>query len=71
MLGVIRNKNPSESDIKKYINIASQTKAIEHSKKTALEKIKMAKSCITEAGLKKESLKFFIDFADFMVDRRI
>ncbi|MBS3102181.1 polyprenyl synthetase family protein [Candidatus Woesearchaeota archaeon] len=71
LLGVIRNKNPSESDIKKYINIASQTKAIEHSKKTALEKIKMAKSCITEAGLKKESLKFFIDFADFMVDRRI
>lgn len=69
LLKVIGNENCPEEDIQKAVEILNETGSIGYAKKTALEKIKKAKSCLRDASLKKEGLEFFMDFADFMVNR--
>ena len=55
------------------VKILRETGAIEHAKKSALEKIKEAKKELTKAKpkLREEGLKFFNAFADYMVSREL
>jgi len=71
ILKVLGKTNAGKKEMKKAIDALHTSGAVGHCKKLAEKKVKQGKNWLKKAGLKKDYERFFLELADFVIQRNI